>query len=1258
MMRIVIDLQGAQSTGSRNRGIGRYSLALAQGIAKNRGEHEVFIALSYLFPDTIDPIFSAFEGLLPRKNICLWGAPTPINKFDEANRWRGEAAEHLREAFLASLDPDVIVVTSLFEGGGDDVATSIGTLGKHPPTAVVLYDLIPWIYQKPYLDNPRVRVWYEEKLQHLRRATQWLSISESSRQEGIQHLGLPQDAVVNISTAADPQFFRKDIAESEAHALRQKYGLTRPFLMYTGGIDHRKNIDGLIRAYATLSPDVRSTHQLAVVCSVQPHSRQMLEQLAEQCGLARNELVLTGFVPEEDLIVLYHLCKAFVFPSWHEGFGLPALEAMHCGAPVIAAGTSSLPEVVGHDEALFDPLDEQSMARKIMQVLMDGAFRQRLTDHAAQQVKNFSWDATAQSAIAALEKMHATQDRHSTKIVPPATSTQRPKLIFLSPLPPERSGIAGYSAELLPALAQYYDIEVVTVQKEVSDPWTKANLPIRTLDWFRQNAAACQRVIYQFGNSSFHEHMFDLLKEYPGVVVLHDFYLGHIQYHRDFTGRAPGCWKNELRHAHGFTASQSAVHPEKLRQMVFQYPCNWSVLEQATHVIVHSSHAQRLAKQWYGDRTAENWSLVPLLRVPADPGNKATARKALGFGDSDWVVASFGMLGSTKLNHELLDAWLASALAKNKKCHLIFAGENQHGEYGAQLEKKIASSGNKHIRISGWLDSNTYRQYLAASDMGVQLRTNSRGETSAAVLDCLNHGLPTVINANGSMADLPADAVYMLPDAFSTAELTAALEFLWQNPTQRQALSSQGSALVHTEHDPDACAARYFRAIEHAVRNPKNGKKRVLQAISEIQTPKTPTKIDLYAAAAALTCNLGNPAGRQLLLDVSTIIHSDAKSGIQRTVRSLLAALLSASAARMEVRPIYFDNASYRYANRLACTVSGLSLEGVRDDLVDFFDGDIYLALDLNIDWAAQMHAQHKGMRSRGMELFFVVYDILLLRRPDWWSPAMTPVFRQWLKLTSQVATGLLCISDAVAQDVSDWLQHNPPERDSSSLKIQSFHLGADMQDNTSSRGMPDTAMALLTELQTRTSFLMVGTIEPRKGHAQTLAAFDLLWQRGVQANLVIVGKIGWMVDSLQQQLREHPQAGKQLFWLEGISDEYLAQVYGAATCLLASSEGEGFGLPLIEAAQYQLPLLVRDLPVFREVAGEHAYYFNGLAPENLAAAIERWLALHANGEHPRSESMPWLTWDESAAQLLQCLLSPQQPCSSQKKDKNSIPAL
>jgi len=120
---------------------------------------------------------------------------------------------------------------------------------------------------------------------------------------------------------------------------------------------------------------------------------------------------------------------------------------------------------------------------------------------------------------------------------------------------------------------------------------------------------------------------------------------------------------------------------------------------------------------------------------------------------------------------------------------------------------------------------------------------------------------------------------------------------------------------------------------------------------------------------------------------------------------------------------------------------------------------------------------------------------------------------------------------------------------------------------------------------------------------------------------------------------RRLQEIGNRLFWLEGISDEYLDKIYAAGTCLIAASEGEGFGLLLIEAAWHKLPIIARDIPVFREVVGEYAFYFKGSEPAALADAIREWVGHDSQDQAPRSDNMPRLTWKQSAARLKQIII-------------------
>jgi len=120
------------------------------------------------------------------------------------------------------------------------------------------------------------------------------------------------------------------------------------------------------------------------------------------------------------------------------------------------------------------------------------------------------------------------------------------------------------------------------------------------------------------------------------------------------------------------------------------------------------------------------------------------------------------------------------------------------------------------------------------------------------------------------------------------------------------------------------------------------------------------------------------------------------------------------------------------------------------------------------------------------------------------------------------------------------------------------------------------------------------------------------------------------------QRLHSHTELGRRLFWLDQAGDEALMQLYLIASGMLMASEGEGFGLPLVEAARHRVPIIARDLPVFREISGEHAFYFSGTDPADLADVLRTWIKLYRRGEHPKSDKLHWLTWEESTKQLLQ----------------------
>lgn len=403
-MRILLDMQAAQS-GSRNRGIGRYSRAFLRALIRNGTEHEIHVSLSRALWDTVDELQRELRSLLPRGRIRVFEVLADTAESIEDNLWRSRASQLLRESFHASLNPDVTHTSSLFEGLTDDAAVSIGMLRSDGIQSVTLYDLIPHADPGRYLPSPMDKKWYSDRLASLERADLLLAISEYSRKEAIDTLRIPENRVVAVHADADPVFRKLSDPSRLGSEIREKFSLDKPFILFTGVIakeDPRKNCGSLLQAYAQLPMSLRAQHKLVLVGSV--HGLQDLSAFARTLGLREDEWNATDWVSDDELVLLYNACKLFVFPSTHEGFGLPVLEAMRCGAPVIASNATSIPEVAGSEMALFDPLSVASISKKLREALVDDDLRSKLRDLAAEQAKKFSWDQTARLALAAFEE--------------------------------------------------------------------------------------------------------------------------------------------------------------------------------------------------------------------------------------------------------------------------------------------------------------------------------------------------------------------------------------------------------------------------------------------------------------------------------------------------------------------------------------------------------------------------------------------------------------------------------------------------------------------------------------------------------------------------------------------------------------------------------------------------------------------------------------------------------------------------------------
>lgn len=371
------------------------------------------------------------------------------------------------------------------------------------------------------------------------------------------------------------------------------------------------------------------------------------------------------------------------------------------------------------------------------------------------------------------------------------------------------------------------------------------------------------------------------------------------------------------------------------------------------------------------------------------------------------------------------------------------------------------------------------------------------------------------------------------------------------------------------------------------------------------------------------------PSAPRIVMDVTATAQSPLNSGIQRVIRRLSAALIAtgqdAPPAHAPTVLTYADNPSgwYRVRQAWPHAISRSPL-----DRLGHGAGDIHLMLDSS--WGLP-HIQRPRLQDAlvlGQEVIHGVHDIGPLTMPAMTVPGMPSVFAEWFRFILGHSTGIVCVSRATADEVDAMIRAIRLPRP---MKIGYIQLGADFADGTAGEtwlDMPGDAPV----------FLMVGTIEPRKGHALVLDAFDRYWEAGGQGRLLMIGHRGWNTRLLDLRLQNHPQRGTRLFVHSNVSDAQLRSAYDRADALIMASYLEGFGLPVVEAGHLGCPVILSDLPVFREVAkgARQVDFFPAGDVQALAACLQRTGRRLAR-PHAADATAPaksWPDWQGTAQQL------------------------
>jgi glycosyltransferase involved in cell wall biosynthesis len=643
---------------------------------------------------------------------------------------------------------------------------------------VTVYDLIPELFSELYLQDTAVRRRYRARLELIRQADRILAISTATKEDVVKRLRVPA-AQVTVAGGGVGDRFRhpENLADARAAAGKAVSGLEPGYILYTGGIEPRKNVRRLLEAYAALPGGVRAAHQLVIVCSVLPEERRRLEADLARLGISARVL-FPGYVADPELVALYQACHLFVFPSLYEGFGLPVVEAAACGAPVLVSGTSSLVELVPK-EAQFDPYDVTSITAALERALRDESFRNVL------HPENLpSWrDVAARTAEAYEDVQRVRRARNG-----------RPRLGFVSPMPPQPSGVADASYRLLEALAARCEVDAFADGYDVGESH-QAKVPdgvslasARSFDRCERARGGYDRVVYCLGNSEFHAGALALLRQRPGIVIAHDLRLSGlyawIAHKRP--DLEPRSFHEILQSMYGGRVPRSLGHEGWLdlddadRYGIFMAR---EVLASSKRFLVHSRYAAQLARLEAAPADVAKIGVIPFGVVSPDAVPRARA-------GAHPLVATFGIATAAKQTEKVIEAFatIAEADAETRFAVVGSFPDPRERTSAERLADKLGL--RERIDFTGRIDQEAFEEWMSRTTMAVQLRSWSNGETSAAVTDCLARGISTVVTGIGSAAELPDECVVKVDREIGSRALGRELTALLGDPARRSRLAA------------------------------------------------------------------------------------------------------------------------------------------------------------------------------------------------------------------------------------------------------------------------------------------------------------------------------------------------------------------------------------------------------------------------------------------------------------------------------------
>ena len=777
-MNILVDGQTLE-TPEINRGIGIYFKNVLTNMIKCSYEHNWYITVSK------ESSLSVLDSFVAKQLV-------PVVNDVFAPGYDYERTGHLNKALKSAIDeydidvlyiPNPLMENVLFPG-----------IALRCKVFATLYDLIPFVM--PIKDGPeKIKREYCRRLDFIKENKIYLlSISNFSKDDFQKNIGTSNNIYVT-ELAADERIFYKPVSEYPDYK--------EPYMLFTGGFNYRKNLNGAVKAFAKaleLFPDDESLKRLKfyIVCTRTKESEQELNELIKKVGLER-KIVLTGFLSDADLARLYQNTVLFFFPSLYEGFGLPILEAMLAGSYVLSADNSSLPEVCSGYALLCDGQDITDMAKKIKEAVHNSANEPLLEKVKRQEyARTFSWEKTAAKTITAFE----------IEVYGKNPEIIRKRLAIITPWPKQKTGIANYVYKLVPYLSNYFYIDIFVDNLMVKCDFLPNEYgSLYMIDEIDARHDNYDILLYQIGNNPyFHTGVYKYLTKYSGISEIHDFVINGFFSFMVFHEKQSNLLKEALISGYGKNKETLDYFKKVMQEQIYfndeKYPMCHSVSKISKATIFHN--------KWSSKRVKKSYTIPHPCFDNTEVQNEIVEKLQERIGicsDNTTIIGVFSFLSNNRRLDSVVE--VVNKLGDmGYKIKLVFWGTLDNIELLGEHKNLIDWC------ATGYLKGEEYDAGFILSDIVVNLRYPSMGESSGTLCEAMKYQKPIIVSDINQYTEYPDEVCWKVkPDHTEVNLLVDYISYLIDHREVRLALAENAGKYADKILSPARIAKQYYYVL-------------------------------------------------------------------------------------------------------------------------------------------------------------------------------------------------------------------------------------------------------------------------------------------------------------------------------------------------------------------------------------------------------------------------------------------------------------